>query len=92
MSSLANSRALWNRSHLDLHSDETLAKILDRGSLEDWRELWRLLCDDPQLRSRVRAIVAKVPLPLPRLWLAALANLGEPVDLGILLPEYRLDV
>ena len=36
-SSLAHSRALWNRTHLDLRSDEILAQILDRGSMDDWR-------------------------------------------------------
>jgi len=34
---LTHSPALWNRSHLDLRSDEILAQILDRGSMDDWR-------------------------------------------------------
>lgn len=92
MSSLEHSRALWNRTHLDLRSDETIAQILDRGTLADWRELWQLMRADQQLRARVHAIVTTVPLPLPRLWLAALANLGERVDLGAPLPKFRLDV
>ena len=29
-----------------------------------------------------------VPVPLPRFWLAALASLGEPVDLGAEVPDY----
>jgi hypothetical protein len=30
--------------------------------------------------------------PLPRLWLAAMAELGEPVDLGVLLPRFEPEV
>jgi hypothetical protein len=92
MSALERSPALWNRNHLDLRSDEILAQILDRGNAADWRELWQLVRGDAALRARVRDIVERVPLPLPRLWLAALASLGEDVDLGVPLPEYRLDV
>lgn len=87
MSSLENSPALWNRSKLDLRSNEILAQILDRGTMADWRELHALAARDAELRRRIAQIVATVPLPLPRLWLAALAELGEPVDLGMDLPQ-----
>jgi hypothetical protein len=87
-SMLERSRALWNREHLDLQSDEVLAQLLDRGEIEAWRELYRLAKQEPELRKRITRIVLTVPLPLPRFWLAALAALGEPVDLGAKLPEY----
>jgi hypothetical protein len=83
---------LWNRRHLDLRSDETLAQILDRGSLEDWRELYALAKQDPMLRRRILRIIERVPLPLPRLWLAALANLGEEVAFDRDLPSYESEV
>jgi hypothetical protein len=70
----------WNRSHLDLTSDEVLAQILDRGDLAAWRELYALAAKDPVLRRRILAVVARVPLPLPSYWRAAMAALGEPVD------------
>ncbi len=85
---LAESRALWNRSRLDLNSDETLAQILDRGSMEDWRALYALACGNRELRQRIAHITLTVPLPLPRFWLAALASLGEDVELGVELPVY----
>lgn len=81
-------RALWNRSTLDLRSDEVLAQILDRGELADWRELYRLAGADAQLRARIRRLVLTVPLPLPRFWLAALASLGDPVDYDAPVPDY----
>jgi hypothetical protein len=40
---------------------------------------------DAGLRRRILRIVHTVPLPLPRLWLAAL---GESVDLHAELPSY----
>lgn len=85
---LSGSRALWNRSRLDLQSDEQLAQILDRGTVEDWRELFQLAKGDSDLRTRLVQIIHRVPLPLPRFWLAALATLGEQVDLAIDLPSY----
>jgi hypothetical protein len=85
---LESSRALWNRSRLDLRSDEILAQILDRGEMGAWRALYRLARDDADLRRRIARIVTTVPTPLPRFWLAALASLGEPVDLGAKVPEY----
>jgi hypothetical protein len=88
MGRLEQSRALWNRSRLALESDETLAQILDRGEMEAWRELYRLAAADPRLRARIKQVVLTVPLPLPRFWLAALASLGEPVDLTTPVPEY----
>ena len=81
-------RALWNRSTLDLRSDEVLAQILDRGELADWRELYRLARADVRLRARVGKLVLTVPLPLPRFWLAALASLGDPVDFDAPVPDY----
>ena len=81
-------RALWNRDAIDLRSDETLAQILDRGDLADWRALYALARDDLQLRARIHQVVLAVPLPLPRFWLAALADLGEPVDFEAPVPDY----
>lgn len=88
MSSLERSRALWNRNGLDLHSDEVLAQILDRGDLEDWRALYALAAADTDgaLRHRIRHVVETVPIYLPHFWLAALAALGEPVDFDRPLP------
>ncbi len=85
---LARSRALWNRTGLDLGSDEVLAQILDRGELSAWREVYRLARADADLRRRIHRIVLSVPLPLPRFWLAALRSLGEDVDLAAELPDY----
>jgi hypothetical protein len=85
---LATSRALWNRSNATLASDEVLSQILDRGSMDDWRSLFSLAAADPQLRARLHRIVLTVPLPLPRFWMAALAALGESVDLGAPVPDY----
>jgi hypothetical protein len=85
---METSRALWNRTTLDLASDEVLAQLLDRGTLSDWRALYRLAAHDPTLRSRIRRLVLTVPLPLPRFWLAALASLGEPVDWDAPVPDY----
>ena len=88
-SHLEKSTALWNRSRLELDSDEVLAQILDRGELEAWRELYALARDDIRLRRRILAIVRKVPLDFPRFWLAALASQGENVDIGMELPGYE---
>ncbi len=85
---LHRSRALWNRSRLDLASDEVLAQLLDRGEMAAWRELYALCRGDGDLRRRIHRIVLTVPLPLPRFWLAALASLGEDVDLAVALPVY----
>jgi len=86
---LAGSTALWNRSRLDLRSDEQLAQLLDRGTTEDWRELYALAKEDAGLRGRIHRLVLTVPTPLPRFWLAALARLGEEVDLGASVPAYE---
>jgi hypothetical protein len=77
----------WNRSRLDLASDEVLAQVLDRGDLAAWRELHRLAARDAALRRRIAAVVRRVPLPYPGFWLAALAGLGEPVDWSLPLPH-----
>ena len=82
-------RALWNRRAFDLRSDEILAQILDRGDAADWRALFALASDDAELRRRIHRLVLRVPLPMPRLWLAALAALGEEVDLGAEVPPYE---
>jgi hypothetical protein len=85
---LAKSRALWNRSGLDLRSDETLAQLLDRGEMDAWRALYQAAKTDAQLRGRIKRIILTVPLPLPHFWLAALAALDEPVDWNVSLPDY----
>ena len=85
---LESSRALWNRTTLNLESDELLAQLLERGEMNAWRELYRLARTDAHLRARITQIVLTVPLPLPRFWLAALANLGEPVDWNTPVPDY----
>jgi hypothetical protein len=84
---LAQSRALWNRRSIDLKDEDVLAQILDRGEMAAWRELYRLAGTDSDLRARIRRVVARVPLLMPRFWLAALKSLGEPVDLGMDLPR-----
>jgi len=84
---LQRSRALWNRTRGDLESDEVLAQILDRGEIEVWRDVYRRAKSDAQLRQRIVRIVLTVPTPLPRFWLAALASLGECVDLGAPVPD-----
>jgi hypothetical protein len=70
----------WNRSRLDLESDEVLAQVLDRGDLAAWRELYALAAKDEGLRRRILLVVERVPLPFPGLWRAAMASLGERVD------------
>lgn len=85
---LRRSRALWNRTRLDLGSDELVAQILERGTLEDWRALYRLAAGDVHLRARLLRLVRAVPLPMPWFWLAALAALGERVDWDAPVPEY----
>jgi hypothetical protein len=87
---LERSRALWNRSGLDLASDEVIAQLLDRGDIHDWRTLYDLASRDPDLRARIHRIVRTVPLPLPHFWLAALASLGEQVNLAAPLPSQQL--
>ena len=85
---LETSRALWNRTDLDLRSDEALAQILDRGEVSAWRALYRLSRTDRELRTRILRVVLTVPLPMPHFWLAALAGLGEPVDMDAVVPDY----
>ncbi len=89
---LSGSRALWNREALDLESDEILAQILDRGSWDDWRALYRLATGDPRLRRRIVDLVERVPLYLPNFWLAAMRALGEEVDMRAVAPrEFFID-
>jgi hypothetical protein len=71
-----------------LRSDEILAQLLDRGDMQDWRALYALAREDGELRRRIAQVIARVPLPMPRLWLAALASLGENVDLAAPVPPY----
>jgi hypothetical protein len=85
---LERSRALWNRVALDLRSDEVLAQLLDRGEMWVWRELYRRARSDAALRARIKRIVLAVPVALPHFWLAALASLGEAVDVGAPTPDY----
>ena len=40
---------------------------------------------------RVHRVVRAVPIAIPHVWLAALAALGEEVDLAAKLPRYPLD-
>jgi hypothetical protein len=77
----------WNRTHLDLRSDEVLAQVLDRGGVEAWRELYRLAAENASLRQRIHRVVLRVPLPYPCFWLAALASLGEPIDWTVPVPR-----
>lgn len=77
----------WNRSYLDLGSDEVLAQILDRGDVEAWRELYQIASTDLTLRRRILGVVRRVPLPYPGFWLAALARLGEEIDWSVSLPR-----
>ncbi len=87
MTHLEKSRALWNRSQLDLRSDEVLAQILDRGEIEAWRELYALAKADPELRHRILSVISRVHMDFPHFWLAALVSLGEDVDMAMELPE-----
>lgn len=82
------SRALWNRSHASLDSDEVLAQLLDRGDMTTWRELYMMAREDARLRARIRRVILEVPTPLPRFWLAALVSLGEPADFDAPIPDY----
>lgn len=86
-SPLTRSRALWNRHGFDLASDEILIQLLDRGSVEDWRELYLLASRDETLRGRIAKVLYRAPLGYPGFWLAALAALGHDVDWATRLPE-----
>jgi len=79
-SHLERSRALWNRSRLDLRSDEVLSQILDRGDLDDWRELYRLAAQDASLRRRILRVCTTIPVAMPHLFIAAMTALGEPAE------------
>ncbi len=83
---LAASRAFWNRSSVDLRSDEQLAQLMDRGSVSDWAILRDLALADATLRTRMRQIVEGVEIGFPGFWLALLAGMGEPVDWNRPLP------
>lgn len=84
LTTLSQSRALWNFARFDLGNDEALAQILDRGSLEDWRALYTLMggtsTEAGALRARVRNLLFRVPTGHPWFWLAALESLGDPIE------------
>lgn len=88
MRPLHDSPALWNRRGFDPDSDEVLAQVLDRGELADWRALYAAAAQDPELRRRITAIVLRVPVSLPRFWLAAMRSLGEDVALDAQVPRH----
>ncbi|MHC4925112.1 MAG: hypothetical protein ACYTG4_13735 [Planctomycetota bacterium] len=81
---LESSRALWNRSRLDLSSDEVLVQILDRGELAAWRELYRLAGrpgeEAAALRRRIVDLCERIPIGFPHLFLAAMGALGEDIE------------
>ena len=78
---LAASKAMWNRSIIDLRSDEQLAQLMERGTLADWADLRDLAATDASLRARMRSIVETVEIGFPGFWLAhRVASMGEPVD------------
>jgi hypothetical protein len=81
---LSASQALWNRSRLELASDEVLAQILDQGELEAWRELYRLAsgtgAEAASLRRRILRLCRTVPLSFPHVFIAAMGALGEPTE------------
>lgn len=77
---LGSSRALWNRSRLDLRSDEVLAQLMDRGSLDDWRALYALAAADAALRDRMAGLTGRAAMALPHFWRAALTGLGAQID------------
>ncbi len=83
---LEGSKAFWNRSSVDLRSDEQLAQLMDRGSVSDWAVLRDLALADATLRTRMRHIVERVEIGFPGFWLALLAGMGEAVDWSRPLP------
>jgi hypothetical protein len=93
---LASSRALWNRSRLDLESDEVLAQLLDRGELEAWREIYRLAAgpgeDAARLRRRIVRVCRTVPIAFPHLFLSAMGALGEKLEPYPDVPEPMDDI
>lgn len=78
---------MWNRSAVDLRSDEQLAQLMDRGTLTDWAELRNLANNDASLRARMRTIVETVEIGFPGYWLALLSSMGESVDWDRPLPR-----
>jgi len=76
---LRASAALWNRNGLNLQSTETLAQIMDRGSMTDWRALWALQSADAELAQRMLAMATQVPIDTAWFWQAALSAAGHAV-------------
>src|SRR5205807_5035260 len=81
---LSRSRALWNRTGLDLESDEVLAQLLDRGEIAAWRQLYQLASgtgpEAAALRRRILRLCQTVPLSFPHLFIAAVEALGDPIE------------
>jgi len=81
---LSRSRALWNRTGLDLESDDVLAQLLDRGELAAWRQLYRLAsgtgAEAATLRRRILRLCQTVPLSFPHLFIAAVEALEGPIE------------
>ncbi len=81
---LSRSRALWNRTGLDLESDEVLAQLLDRGELAAWRQLYRLASESgaqaAALRRRILRLCRTVPLSFPHLFIAAMEAIEGPIE------------
>jgi len=69
---------------LDLASDEALARVLDRGSIEEWRAVYHLLAGNTdasrQLQERIYQILLRVPTARPYVWVTVLTSLGYPID------------
>jgi len=55
--------------------------------MDDWRALHELARHDVQLRDRLANLVTRLPLPLPRFWLALFADLGIRMDFDAELPD-----
>lgn len=81
---LSRSQALWNRTSLDLGSDEVLAQLLDRGEIAAWRQLYQLAsgagAEATALRRRILRLCQTVPLSFPHLFIAAIGALEGPIE------------
>ena len=64
-------------------SDEERTQL---SELAAWRVLYWRARQDKELRQRIFRVVGRTPLTYGRFWLAALASLGEPMDLTMDLP------
>src|SRR5207237_583661 len=59
-----------------------------RGITPPWNDWGHLAARGRYWARRMSRIWLTVPAPLPRFWLAALASLGESVDLAAPVPDY----